>query len=210
MEAEPKFRTAAVGYNKNDVNDYIEQMTQEYQDKIKEKDDEIAKLRNQLKELKAQVEENTKTALDIKEKDDEIGKLKNQLKELKMQAEEGVKAANSVKEKEQEITNLRSRLEELQSEVEKNKDNYDSSEDKAKIAEVLIKAQATAEGIIEEAKATAAEERRRIEEVIEKDRENIVDMKGELKKLRTTVIEMLKHFEKDLNSYIKDDDKEES
>ncbi len=144
MESEIKFRTSAMGYNKNDVNEYIEQMTQDYQDKIKEKDDEIVKLRNQLKEFKAQAEENTK-------------------------------------------------------------ETYDSTEDKSKIAEVLIKAQTTAESIIEEARETASAEKRRIEQEIEHDREKIVDMKAELKKLRATVTETLRLFQSELDNLVKDD-----
>ncbi len=144
MENEIKFRTSAMGYNKNDVNEYIEQMTQDYQDKIKEKDDEIVKLRNQLKEFKAQAEENTK-------------------------------------------------------------ETYDSTEDKSKIAEVLIKAQATAESIIEEARGVAAAEKRRIEQEIEQDREKIVDMKAELKKLRAAVTETLRLFQAELDNLVKDE-----
>ena len=140
MESEVKFRMSAMGYNKNDVNNYIEQITQEYQNKIKEKDDELAKLRNQNKELKSQIEDNTKKS-------------------------------------------------------------SDNTQDKTKIADVLIKAQTTAENIINEAKNTALEEKRKIEEAIEQDREKLVDLKAELKKFKAVVTETLRLFQSELNGF---------
>lgn len=143
MDSETKFRAAAMGYNKNDVNAYIEQISQEYQNKIKEKDDDIVLLRNQIKELKSKLEEGNKKTDDV-------------------------------------------------------------AEDKTKIAEVLIKAQTTAEEIIEEAKKTALEEKKKIEEAIESDREKLVDMKGEIKKLKNIVEETLKAFQNDLGAIVKE------
>ncbi|MGE5328308.1 MAG: DivIVA domain-containing protein [Deltaproteobacteria bacterium] len=143
MDIEAKFRTSAMGYNKNDVNEYIEQSAEEYQTKIKEKDDELVKLRNQIKELKSQVEDTSKKTTE-------------------------------------------------------------SNDEKTKIADVLIKAQATAESILEEARQSAIEEKRKIEEDIEKERERLVDLKSELKKLRDSVTETLKIIEKDINNYVEE------
>lgn len=143
MDIEAKFRTSAMGYNKNDVNAYIEQTSEEYQSKIKEKDDELVKLRNQIKEYKSQIDDTSK------------------------------------------------------------KEN-ESNDEKTKIAEVLIKAQATAESILEEAKQSAIEEKRKIEEDIEKEREKLVDLKSELKKLRDTVTETLRTFEKEINDIVEE------
>lgn len=144
MDNELKFRTAAMGYNKNDVNNYIDQLTQEYQNKVKEKDDELARLRNQNKELKTQIEEVLK----------------------------------------------------------KENENADG---KSKIAEVLLKAQETADSIMEEARKNALEEKRKIEEDIEQDREKLVDLKSEIKKLKSNVTETLKLFQSELDSYIKEE-----
>jgi len=143
MDIEAKFRTSAMGYNKNDVNAYIEQTSEEYQTKIKEKDDELVKLRNQLKECKTQIDDHSKKATE-------------------------------------------------------------SNDEKAKIAEVLIKAQTTAESILEDARKAAIEEKRKIEEDIEKERERLVDLKSEIKKLKDTVKVTLKAFEKDINEFIQD------
>ena len=143
MDIEAKFRTSAMGYNKSDVNAYIEQLSEEYQSKTKEKDDELVKLRNQMKEYKTQIEDHSKKA-------------------------------------------------------------NENSDEKSKIAEVLIKAQATAESILEEAKQAAIEEKRKIEEDIEKERERLVDIKSELKILKDTVAQTLKSFEKEIGEFVQD------
>jgi len=143
MDIEAKFRTSAMGYNKSDVNAYIEQLSEEYQSKTKEKDDELVKIRNQIKEYKTQIEDHSKKA-------------------------------------------------------------NENSDEKSKIAEVLIKAQATAESILEEAKQAAIEEKRKIEEDIEKERERLVDIKSELKILKDTVAQTLKSFEKEIGEFVQD------
>ncbi|MGE5474044.1 MAG: DivIVA domain-containing protein [Ignavibacteriales bacterium] len=143
MDIEAKFRTSAMGYNKNDVNAYIEQTSEEYQSKIKEKDDELVKLRNQLKEYKSQIEDTSKK-------------------------------------------------------------ETENNDEKSKIADVLIKAQATAESILEEAKQSAIGEKRKIEEEVEKEREKLVDLKSELKKLKDTVTETLKTFEKEISDIVEE------
>lgn len=141
MDIEAKFRTAAMGYNKSDVNSYIEQISDEYQTKIKEKDDELVKLRNQLKEYKTQIEDTSKKATE-------------------------------------------------------------NTDEKTKIAEVLIKAQATAEKILEDAKQLAVEEKKKIEDEIEKERERFVDLKSELKKLKDSASEALQLFQKEISKMI--------
>lgn len=166
-DGEVKFRTAVMGFNKTDVKNYIEQITEEFQNKLREKDDELVKLRNQNKELKTQVEELTK-------------KLEEQTKEKPEPKVEPV-----VEQKTEEKVNI--------------------NEEKMKIADVLIKAQEKANSIIEEAKNKAYEEKRKIEEAIERDREKLVDMKGEIKKLRDAVIETLRKFEVELNTHVKDE-----
>jgi len=143
MDIEAKFRTSAMGYNKNDVNAYIEQTSEEYQTKIKEKDDELVKLRNQIKEYKSQVDDSSKKTTE-------------------------------------------------------------NNDEKTKIAEVLIKAQATAESIVDEAKKSAIEEKRKIEEDIEKERERFVDLKSELKKFKDTIAVTLKAFEKEISEFVEE------
>lgn len=112
----------------------------------------------------------------LKEKDDEIAELKSQNKEIK------------------------SRYDELHS-----KENQ-IEEDRAKIAEVLIKAQEKADLILEDARIAALEEKRQLEESIEKDKERLVDMRREVKAFREAIVNTLKKFDSQLEEYVGEDE----
>jgi len=105
----------------------------------------------------------------LKEKDDEIFSVKNLYREFK-----------------QKYDDLSGKADQI-------------NEDRAKIADVLIKAQEKAEMIIEEARAKAAEEKKQLEGMIEAEREKLVDIKEELKVLKAEVINTLKKYETQLN-----------
>jgi len=143
MPGEKRFGTSLFGFRKSDVNSYIEKMLREFDDKLKEKDDEIAALKNQSIEIKARYEELSKKA-------DQI------------------------------------------------------NEDRAKIADVLIKAQEKAELILEDARNQAIEEKKKLEQMIEQEREKLVDIKEELKALKAAVAETLKKYESQLDDIIED------
>jgi putative nucleotidyltransferase with HDIG domain len=132
------FRTELMGFSKEDVNKYIEKTVEEYQNKIKERDDELATLRNQNKEFKSRL--------------DEISK------------------------KEFEVDEIRS-----------------------KISGVLIKAEEQAQKVVEDAKAAAIEEKKNIEEMIEKDKKSLSEIKKEILELKTRITETLKKFEEELD-----------
>ena len=53
MPGERKFGTSPFGFNKSDVNAYIEKLVREFDQRIKEKDDEISNLKMQIREMKA-------------------------------------------------------------------------------------------------------------------------------------------------------------
>jgi len=53
MSGEKKFGSAAFGFNKSDVNAYIEKIIHEFDQRLKEKDDEISSLKLQIREMKA-------------------------------------------------------------------------------------------------------------------------------------------------------------
>lgn len=57
MSGEKKFRTGVSGYNKEDVNEYIERILSEFDTRLKEKDDEIANLKGQLRDLKNRLDQ---------------------------------------------------------------------------------------------------------------------------------------------------------
>lgn len=53
MAGEKKFGTSMFGFNKSDVNAYIEKIIHEFDQRLKEKDDEISNLKLQIREMKA-------------------------------------------------------------------------------------------------------------------------------------------------------------
>jgi F0F1-type ATP synthase membrane subunit b/b' len=112
----------------------------------------------------------------LKENDDEITALKNQNRELKAKYEELAKKADQI------------------------------NEDRNKIADVLIKAQEKAELIIEDARIQAMEEKIKIEQLIEEEREKLVDIKQELKILKSEVVSTLKKYESQLGDMIEVDE----
>jgi len=145
MPGEKRFRTSTFGFNKSDVNSYVEKILREFEDKIREKDNEIAAL-------------------------------KAQIKDMTMKYEEAISKINQIEG------------------------------DRDKIADALIKAQEQAETIIQEARNKFQEEKRRLEELNEIEREKIVDMKEKVKYLRNEVIKVLKAFEEDLSDLAEDGD----
>jgi predicted ribosome quality control (RQC) complex YloA/Tae2 family protein len=112
----------------------------------------------------------------LKQKDDEISDLKNQSREYKNKYEELLKKADQI------------------------------NEDRAKIADVLIKAQEKAEIMLDEAKTEATEEKRKIEIAIEQEKEKLVDIKEEIKVLKAEVVNTLKKYEGQLNEIIDSDE----
>jgi cell division septum initiation protein DivIVA len=52
MSGEKKFGTSTFGFNKSDVNAYIEKIIHEFDQRLKEKDDEISNLKLQIREMK--------------------------------------------------------------------------------------------------------------------------------------------------------------
>lgn len=148
MPGEKRFRSSFMGgFNKVDVNTYIEKILREFDDKLKEKDDEIAALKNQGRDYRLKYEE-------LLQKSDQI------------------------------------------------------NDDRAKIANVLIKAQEKAALMLEDARVEALEEKKKLEETIEQEREKLVDLRQEIKTLKGEVINTLKKYESQLGTFEKDSDEE--
>lgn len=141
MAGEKRFGTSLFGFKKADVNQYIEIILKEFDEKLKEKDEEINSLKSQGKEIKLKLE-------DFIQKSDQI------------------------------------------------------NEDRAKIAEVLIKAQEKADTILEDARLQSFDEKKKLEEMIEEEKEKLVDMKAEIKVLKSEVISTLKKYEGSLSEII--------
>ena len=141
MAGEKRFGTSLFGFKKSDVNSYIEKILREFDDKLKDKENEIAELKNQCREFRIKYE-------DIARKTER------------------------------------------------------ASEDRAKIADVLIKAQEKAEAIIEEAKNQSVEERKKLSALTEKEREKLVDIKQEIKSLKQDITRVLKKYEEELDKVL--------
>ena len=148
MPGEKRFRTSFMsGFNKADVNSYIEKILREFDDKLKEKDDETTTLKNQNKEYKFKYEELLKRA-------DQI------------------------------------------------------NEDRDKIAEVLIKAHEKADMMVEDARAEALDEKKKLEDVIEQEKEKLIDIRQELKMLKSEVVNTLKKYDTQLGTFLQVEDEE--
>jgi len=114
----------------------------------------------------------------LKEKDEEAANLENQYKEYRFKYEELLKNADQI------------------------------NKDRAKIAEVLLKAQEQAGSMLEQARIEAIEEKKKLEEAIEQEKEKLVDIRQEMKGLKTDVVSTLKKYEAQLGVFISEDDEE--
>jgi hypothetical protein len=141
MSGEKRFRGSFFGFRKSDVNLYIEKILKEFENKIKEKDEELAAI-------------------------------KIQHRDIKIKHEELLRNVDQV------------------------------NEDREKIAGVLIKAQEKANSIIEEARIEAEDEKRKLEGLVENEKEKLVDLKAEVKVLRVEIINTLKKYEGQLDGIV--------
>jgi len=141
MSETKRFRTSFFGFKKSDVNFYIEKMLREFDDKLKEKDNDIATIKNQHKEAK-------------------------------------------------------SRLDELMSGSEQ------VVEDRKKVTEILLRAQEKAESMLDEARVNIMEERKELQKTIEVEKEKLVDIRREIKKLKGEVVTTLRKYDEQLDVFV--------
>lgn len=133
MSGEKKFRTGMSGYNKEDVNEYIERILSEFDSRLKEKDDEIANFKLQLRDVRGKLD----------------------------QAGTDVSAA---------------------------------TKDREKISLVLIQAQQKADSMVEEARSEAETEKARLEKLLEAHRENLIDIKRDVRDMKAHVSDLLAKY----------------
>ena len=133
-----RFKDSIYGFNKLDVNYYIEKMLKDFDEKLKEKDEEIIYLKTQNKELKAKYDE-------VFSKSEQINEMKD------------------------------------------------------KVTQVLVKAQEKAELMLHDAMVKANDEKRKIEQMVELEKEKLVDLRAELKFLKDEVVHTLKKYEGQLS-----------
>ena len=146
MPGEKKFGTSPFGFSKSDVNAYIEKMVREFDQRIKEKDDEISNLKMQIREMKARYETAESESV-------QLSKEKERIANTLIQAQE--KADAIIEEARKQAQQEKSRLDaELENEREKIIDlKRDIQSIKENVIELLNKFQSLleqAESSIEE------------------------------------------------------------
>jgi len=141
MPGEKRFRTSLFGFKKSDVNSYVEKILREFDNMLKEKENEINNIKSQNEDIKERYKE------------------------------------------------LLSKSEQINA-------------DRAKVADALIQAQEKAERILEDARNQALQEKKSIEELIEKEKEKLIDIKEELRVLKSEVANVLKKYEMQLGNLI--------
>lgn len=108
-----------------------------------------------------------------------------------------------LKEREAENSELKSELNELRLKYDQLSKEADSLlKDKEKIAGVLLQAQEKAETMMKEAQDKALKEKMRLDQLLESEKEKIVDIKLELKQLRSHIIDILSRYEKQIDEVI--------
>lgn len=126
MAGEKRFGTSLFGFKKQDVNSYIEKMLREFDEKLKEKDEEISMLKNQNKEIRAKYEEYIKNAERLNEDRNKIAdvliraqeKAKVMIDEAKMQAlEEKKKIEEMIEQEKEKLVEIKEQIKILKSEV---------------------------------------------------------------------------------------------
>lgn len=149
MPGEKRFGTSMFGFRKTDVNSYMEKILGEFDNRLKEKDDELAAV-------------------------------KAQNRDIKIKYEDMLKKADQV------------------------------SEDRAKIGNVLIKAQEKAEQLMEDARQEALEEKKKLEDAIEAEREKLVDLKQDVRNMKEELKNVLKRYDDQLGDLVRDENENAS
>jgi cell division septum initiation protein DivIVA len=148
VAGEKKFGTSLFGFKRADVNAYIERIVREFDQRLKEKDDEISNLQAQLNELRTKYDDFYREAESV------------------------------IREKE-------------------------------KIAGVLLQAQEKAENMMVEAREKALKEKVHLDQLLESEKEKIVDIKRELKGLKNQVATILTKYEQQIDETVSGIEKQE-
>lgn len=126
MPGEKRFKTSPFGFNKSDVNSYIEKMLREFEDKLKQKDEEISILTSQIRDIKAKYEEFTVQSNQIREDREKIvavlvkaqEQAQSILEEARKQSLEERKKLEEINEREKEkIVDMKEKVKYLRGEV---------------------------------------------------------------------------------------------
>ncbi len=119
MAGKKRFESSLFGFKKSDVNDYIENMLEDFIDKVNSKDKELFETKNQLQEITAKYDQISMLADGIKEDRSSIAEVFIQAKEKAdlMIEEAKVKAIEEKKEIEVLIEKEKEKLVDLKAEI---------------------------------------------------------------------------------------------
>ncbi len=126
MAGERRFGTSFMGFTKPDVNSYIERMLKEFDERLKQKDDEIAILKNQNREIRIKYEDLERRTNQLSDDRVKIAdaiikaqeKAENILEEARQQAiEEKKKLESAVEEEKEKLVDIKKELKQLKTEV---------------------------------------------------------------------------------------------
>lgn len=126
MAGERRFGTSFFGFTKADVNSYIEKMLKEFDDRLKQKDDEIANLKNQSREYRIKCEDferkTTQVSDDRVRIADAIIKAQEKaeaiMEEARQQAiDEKKKLESEIEQEKEKLVDVKKDLKSLKSEV---------------------------------------------------------------------------------------------
>jgi len=108
-----------------------------------------------------------------------------------------------LKEKDNEINNIRNQLREYKSKYEDINRKYEEiGNEQKKIALALITAQENAKNILDDAKNKALEEKKRMDKLIEEEKEKLVDMRGDFMELKSKIIGILSKYDRQLGDVV--------
>jgi len=108
-----------------------------------------------------------------------------------------------LKEKDEENAMLKFQMKELNAKYEQlSREAEHLIRDKERIAGVLMQAQEKAEAMMEEARSRAVEEKARLDQLLESEKEKIVDIKRELKNLKSQITSILSGYQQEISETV--------
>ncbi|MDQ2087400.1 hypothetical protein RBH29_13290 [Herbivorax sp. ANBcel31] len=162
MAGEKRFGTALFGFKQSDVNSYIEKILREFDDKLKEKEEEIVELKNQCRELRIKYE-------DIARKSGQANEDRSKIADVLIKAQE--KAELILEDAQKQANEERKKLSE-KTEQEKEK-LVDMKEEikflKKEISATLKKYESDLDSVVEFAETKAEEENFQNSKKVEED-----------------------------------------
>ncbi len=135
MSGQKRFGASLFGFKKADVNNYIERILEEFDNRLKEKDRELDKLREKNREVTAKYDDLSKKAVLIEESREKIAdvlikaeeKAESMLAEAKDKAmEEKTRIEKMIEEEKEKLVDIKREMKVLKDEVVNTLKRYDS------------------------------------------------------------------------------------